>query len=281
MIIKITGNKDANDFFQSDELFSSFRKETEYTFKVEGAADFAWLNCDDFIDLLYSGKKVHLDFSSLDVEDFGFLHDWFESLDIDCYTEVNLEFSFPKTSKKLPAFDACCGINFLSVYVPEECEAYFIKDGVLYSRRGNSFALEFCPNSKTGTLVVIDGCDHIRPGIFCGSKIENLVLPDSMTCFGEYSFQVCNELKSIKFSSKKCDFGDVAFNGCPKLKQIELPVDTYLGDAVFGHCDSLEKITYAGTKDQWEKIVHGNCFFFSGMKEFTVHCSDGVWKESV
>lgn len=78
MIIKITGNKDANDFFQSDELFSSFRKETEYTFKVEGAADFAWLNCDDFIDLLYSGKKVHLDFSSLDVEDFGFLNDWFK-----------------------------------------------------------------------------------------------------------------------------------------------------------------------------------------------------------
>lgn len=34
MIIKITGNKDANDFFHSDELFSSFRKETEYTFKV-------------------------------------------------------------------------------------------------------------------------------------------------------------------------------------------------------------------------------------------------------
>lgn len=278
MIIKITGNKDANDFFQSDELFSSFRKETEYTFKVEGAADFAWLNCDDFIDLLYSGKKVHLDFSSLDVEDFGFLNDWFESLDIDRYTEVNLEFSFPKTSKKLPSFDAYYGINFLSVHVPEECEAYFIKDDVLYSRRGNSFALEFCPNSKTGTLVVIDGCDLIRPWIFCGSKIENLVLPDSMTCFGEHSFLDCNELKSIKFSSKKCDFGDVAFNGCPKLKQIELPVDTYLGDAVFGNCDSLEKITYAGTKAQWEKIGHGNCF--SGMKEFTVHCSDGVWKEN-
>lgn len=279
MIIKITGSKDANDFFQSDEFYSNLGNETEYTIKVEGAADFAWLNCDDFIDLLYSGKKVHLDFSSLDVEDFSFLNDWFESLDIDPYTEVNLEFSFPKTAKNLPSFEACYGINFLSVHIPEDCKAYFIKDDALYSRRKDSFVLEFCPNSKTGTLVVIDGCDLIRPWIFCGSKIENVVLPDSMTSFGEHSFMACDELKSIKFSAKRCSFGDVAFNGCPKLKQIELPADTELGDAVFNNCYSLEKITYAGTKAQWEEIYPGNCFW--GMKEFSVHCSDGVWKESV
>jgi hypothetical protein len=276
MIIKITGSKDANDFFQSDEFYSNLGNETEYTIKVEGAADFDWLNCEDFTDFLYSGVKVHLDFSSLDVEDFGFLYDWFYSLDSDPNEPINLELSFPKASKKLPSFNADCGINFLSVHVPEECEAYFIKDDVLYSRRGNSFALEFCPNSKTGTLVVIDGCKHISEWIFCGSQIENLVLPDSMTGFGEHSFMACDELKSIKFSAKRCSFGDVAFNGCPKLKQIELPADTELGDAVFNNCDSLEKITYAGTKAQWEKIVHGNCFW--GMKEFTVHCSDGDWK---
>ena len=90
-----------------------------------------------------------------------------------------------------------------------------------------------------------------------------------------------DELKSVKFSSKKCDFGDVAFNGCPKLKQIELPADTYLGDAVFGNCDSLEKIIYAGTKAQWEKICGGNLGNnFWGAKEYTVHCSDGDWKRS-
>lgn len=279
MIIKITGSKDANDFFQSDEFYSNLGNETEYTIKVEGAADFDWLNCEDFTDFLYSGVKVHLDFSSLDVEDFGFLNDWFESLDIDRYTEVNLEFSFPKTTKNLPAFDAFYGINFLSVHIPEDCKAYFIKDDALYSRRKDSFVLEFYPNSKKGTLVVIDGCKHISDWIFCGSKIENLVLPDSMTGFGEHSFMGCSKLKSVKFSSKKCSFDDVTFCGCPKLKQIELPADTKLGDAVFNNCDSLEKITYAGTKAQWEEIYPGNCF--CGMKEFSVHCSDGVWKESV
>jgi len=188
-------------------------------------------------------KKVHLDFSSLDVEDFYFLDKWFDSLYSDPYNPINLELSFPKTTKKLPFFSAMNGINFLSVHVPEGCEAYFIKDDALYSKKENSFVLVFCPNSKTETLVVIDGCTQISEWIFCGSKIENLVLPDSMVYFGEHSFMDCRKLKSIKSSSKECSFGDVSFCGCSKLKQIELPADTYLGDAVFNNCDSLEKIT--------------------------------------
>ena len=76
-------------------------------------------------------------------------------------------------------------------------------DGVLYLIHKNGYTLLSYPAAKTGEeLVVIEGTTRIETSAAQGNKnLLRVVLPSTLKVIGDYSFYLCDNLKSITFKS--------------------------------------------------------------------------------
>lgn len=71
-----------------------------------------------------------------------------------------------------------------------------------------------------------------------------VVIPESVTSIGGYSFYNCNSLTEIIISDNVISIGNSAFNNCTNLTFIVIPESvTSIGGAAFYKCSSLTKIT--------------------------------------
>lgn len=67
-----------------------------------------------------------------------------------------------------------------------------------------------------------------------------------------------------------------AFDKCQRLRTVEIPrTIKSIGNYAFRNCESLEKIIFNGTKDQWDAIDKGTSWN-SGTGYYVVECTDGV-----
>ncbi len=66
-----------------------------------------------------------------------------------------------------------------------------------------------------------------------------------------------------------------AFYGCSHIREIYLPesIET-IKDYAFGGCESLVKILYGGTKEEWRKIRKGESWD-EGTGDYIIYCTDG------
>ncbi|MDE7292473.1 MAG: leucine-rich repeat protein [Treponemataceae bacterium] len=70
------------------------------------------------------------------------------------------------------------------------------------------------------------------------------------------TFKRCISLKSIRIPDGVTSIGNQAFSDCTSLSTVTLPVSvTQIKYKAFGDCTSLKTVYYAGTKEQWEKII--------------------------
>lgn len=76
---------------------------------------------------------------------------------------------------------------------------------------------------------------------------KNSEIPDDVTKIGDYSFEDCNGLTSIRIPESVESIGAYAFRGCSSLSSITIPksVKTMGGD-VFSNCDKLEVVFEEG-----------------------------------
>lgn len=86
-------------------------------------------------------------------------------------------------------------INLTNIILPETLTE--ISDG--------GCALLDCRFNETG---------YLWYGAFAYSKIANIIIPDSVTSIGSYSFYNCNRLKYISIGKNVTYIGDNAFEGC-------------------------------------------------------------------
>ena len=76
-----------------------------------------------------------------------------------------------------------------------------------------------------------------------GNEIKDLVIPDSVTTIGNYSFQGGSNLTSVTFSNNITSIGKNAFYGCRALSSIEIPNSVIdIKNWVFYQCDSLTSV---------------------------------------
>ena len=69
--------------------------------------------------------------------------------------------------------------------------------------------------------------------------------------------------------------GDYAFSNTPELKAITIPVSVVrIEGGAFDRCPALTAINYTGTKEQWG-AVEKSFGRDDGVGDYTVHCSDG------
>ena len=77
---------------------------------------------------------------------------------------------------------------------------------------------------------------------------------------GEYALYACYSLEAVTFgeNSKLESIGEYAFSDC-YFTSITIPDSvTSIGAGAFYNCDSLEKVNYLGTIDQWVEINFGD-----------------------
>lgn len=75
------------------------------------------------------------------------------------------------------------------------------------------------------------------------SRIEEIVLPDTVTILGDKAFMGCDRLNKIHFLGDICYIGEKTFEGCLSLKEITVPSGvTELRSKAFKGCTDLETV---------------------------------------
>ena len=70
-----------------------------------------------------------------------------------------------------------------------------------------------------------------------GKEITELVVPQSMTSIGHYSFEGCSGMTSITIPNSVTSIGDYAFSGCSGLSSVTIPKSvTSIGNYAFEKC---------------------------------------------
>ena len=150
----------------------------------------------------------------------------------DCTSLTSIEIPDSVTEIKDRAFASCKGIKNYKVSTnnPNYCSI----DGALYS--------------KDNAIIIQVPYDR-----------DWFEIPDSVTVIGNYAFEGCTKLSSIKIQDRVTEIGDGAFWGCSRLTSIEISDNvTKVGGLAFWDCKSLtsikipDKVTEIGEHAFWD-----------------------------
>lgn len=117
---------------------------------------------------------------------------------------------------------------------------------------------------------------EIHQGAFSYSDLTSIRITANIQEVSKWSIERCTELEEVFIEEGIISIDSYAFLDCEKLKTVKLPKSLIrLGRCVFGMCPSLTKLYYAGTMEEWGKILVDPNFTEEAV--FTsVVCSDGV-----
>ena len=76
-----------------------------------------------------------------------------------------------------------------------------------------------------------------------GNLVTELIIPDSVTSIGSYTFYGCTGITSIIIPDSVTSIGDSAFSGCSSLTTVTIPENvTSIGDNAFSTCFKLIEV---------------------------------------
>ena len=94
------------------------------------------------------------------------------------------------------------------------------------------------------SVILPDGLDKIETGLFAGTGITVITIPDSVEYIESFAFYCCTKLTDIHFGSKLDYIGGYAFSGCYSLESIVLPENlVFISDRLFQYCVNLKSVT--------------------------------------
>ena len=110
--------------------------------------------------------------------------------------------------------------------------------------------LAFMGQSALTKIVLPEGVTELQGTFFGCSKLETIVLPDSLEDIPRSCFTDCVNLKALVLPKNLKSIGDAAFSNCRSLTIIEIPKTVVsIEKTVFYNCENLETIVcYEKTK---------------------------------
>lgn len=138
---------------------------------------------------------------------------------------------------------------------------YFEHDenGSLYSK--GKLGLVRIPGAKTGTVKLADTTVWIEANAvsYC-SRIQEMVLPESLEIIEEYAFYQCSGLEKIDLPDRLSFIGRFAFYHCEKLQQISIPGSVKLvSEDAFNGCYALENVEIHGGVEIIDEFAFAHC----------------------
>ena len=104
-----------------------------------------------------------------------------------------------------------------------------------------------------------------------GEPVQDLIIPEGMTCIRAGAFYGCGSLTSLSIPEGVTVIGSAAFLGCSKLKSVCLPNSIRtIAERSFGYCTALKKIDLPESVDSIGELA----FFNSGIKQLIIRNPD-------
>lgn len=134
-------------------------------------------------------KKVTMSDSLQSLGDYAFGY---------CASLTDISLPATLTSIGTGAFTSCNALS--SINIAAGNPVYKSTDGILYAADGKH--LIACPGGKTGAVVIPDSVTKIQKGAFENCHhITQITIPSSLDSIYEYTFDGCDSLKDLFFSS--------------------------------------------------------------------------------
>lgn len=135
--------------------------------------------------------------------------------------------------------------------------------------------------SSLKTVNFAEGTTYIHGGMFAGSGLTEINLPDTVATVGDYAFSNCRSLnsfitgsslqsigentlanctslKDLEFLDQLTSIGEGAFYGCTGFTELDLPETlSEIGTEAFGNCTSLKKVILPVT------VMDGSSYYYS------------------
>lgn len=98
-------------------------------------------------------------------------------------------------------------------------------------------------------------------GVFEGSSIKSVTIPDTVTLIGSSAFSGCKELTEVKLPNNLKHISVGAFSDCTSLKNIDLSKTqlTIIGSLAFKGCTSLTEAKFPSTLTEIEDRAFYGC----------------------
>ncbi|MBQ7983820.1 MAG: leucine-rich repeat domain-containing protein [Clostridia bacterium] len=118
-------------------------------------------------------------------------------------------------------------------------------NGILYSK--DMTTLIACPTGKSKHIRIPDTVMTIGETAFCGNKMTDITLPDSVTVIENAAFSFCENLKEITLPDSVTTLRHLAFSQCTGLTSVTLSENlSFLGTAPFLGCTALTSVCFRG-----------------------------------
>ena len=160
---------------------------------------------------------------------------------------------------------------------------FAFKNGVLYN--SNYTKILYVSPATAGEFIVENTITSLAEGLFAGTKITSVVLPDTIREIPARAFYNCALLETVKMPATLTRIGNMAFQGCTSLKEIFIPKTVHsvfekeyfshvegsgyyvteaydgIGHAAFYGCTSLENVVFeeGGT----QRLSFGDFAFYN------------------
>ncbi len=113
--------------------------------------------------------------------------------------------------------------------------------------------------SNLKSITIPQSVKTIEQAAFAGTKITEIVIPNRVEKIGDYTFNECEYLTTVKIGNGVKSIGDHAFNYCYNLKSIVIPNSVEpIGYCAFEYCSSLSNVYFTGAEEQWNQISKGS-----------------------
>ena len=113
----------------------------------------------------------------------------------------------------------------------------------------NDHMCDHCTALKTAALPAY--VESIGNSAFGTTALESIVIPDSVSELGEFSFENCDKAAKIEIGKGVEALGKGAFFGCTAVTSVDIPGNVeVIGESAFKGCTALSKVTlHEGTKE--------------------------------
>lgn len=121
-----------------------------------------------------------------------------------------------------------------------------------------------------------EGMTCVGEGAFCGMKhLERLYLPKTLLCIGKGAFEGCNTLKEVRLPEGLLEISERAFEDCFALEKVEFPQTLIsVGRRAFWRtgisdseelkavCEAIGESVIYPRPEEWKKLALGDMSFY-------------------
>lgn len=145
-----------------------------------------------------------------------------KTIGVYAFSFCNIEsINIPEKVNSLSKYFCHFNRRLKSINVSEKNKKFTSVDGVLFSKDMKTLILYPCAK-KDSCYTIPDGVEIIQKNAFMNSRLESLVIPESVNLIEKYAFNICLKLEHITIPDSEMEIKDRAFSTSRKIVDITI-----------------------------------------------------------